>query len=58
MDISTQTKTHPLIQTLYDLPNTHYERMEAKTLGLPAKHQASYDHYIGNNIVAETVVLK
>jgi hypothetical protein len=40
MNISTQTKTHPLIQTLYDLPSTYYERMEAKTLGLPAKHQA------------------
>ena len=46
-NISTQTKPHPVIQTLSVLPDTYYESMEAKTLGLPAKHQASYVHYIG-----------
>jgi hypothetical protein len=43
---STQTKHHPITQTSYVLPDTYYARLEAKTLGLPAKHQAGYDHYI------------
>jgi hypothetical protein len=36
-----------MTQTLYVLPDTYYARLEAKTLGLSAKHQAGYDHYIG-----------
>jgi hypothetical protein len=36
-----------MTQTLLVLPDTYYARLEAKTLGLLAKHQAGYDHYIG-----------
>jgi hypothetical protein len=43
---STQTKHHPMTQTLHVLPDTYYARLEAKTLDLPAKHEAGYDHYI------------
>jgi hypothetical protein len=44
---SPQTKHNPMTQTLYILPDTYYPRLEAKTLDLPAKHQAGCDHYIG-----------
>jgi hypothetical protein len=43
---STQTKHHPMTQTSYVLPDTYHARLEAKTLGLQAKHEAGYDHYI------------
>jgi hypothetical protein len=43
--------TQTVLQHLYFLSNTYYERMELEEIHLSAKYQPSSGHFIENSIV-------